>query len=126
MVNYFFDTYAIIELLLRNPGYKRYEEYPLVTTVLNKIEIYWWALTRYDSKLADIMLSSLSHASEISDEIIRDAMMIRLQYKKKELSYADAIGYAFARKHNLLFLTGDKQFKDLPGVEFVSNLPKPL
>ena len=119
MVNYFFDTYAIIELLMRNPSHKKYEDYPLVTTILNKIEVYWWALSRYDQKLADILLNSLSHASEIPDDVIRNAMILRLQHKKKALSYADAIGYAFAKKHNLLFLTGDKQFKDLTGVEYV-------
>ncbi len=119
MVNYFFDSYAIIELLMRNPAYEKYREYPLITTVMNKIEVCWWALTRYDQTLSDIMLRSLSHASEITDDVIRDAMIFRKQYKKRNISFTDAVGYAFARKNNLLFLTGDKEFKDLPGVEFV-------
>lgn len=120
MVNYFFDSYAIIELLMRNPEYKKYEEYPLVTTALNKIEVGWWALTKYDENLAKILLNSLSNTQEFSDEIIHDALLFRKEHKKRDLSFADAIGYVFAQKHNLLFLTGDRQFKDLPGVEFVS------
>ena len=119
MVNYFFDTSAIIELLKRNPAYEQYREFPLVTSVLNKIEVYWWALTRYDQKLGDILLNSLSNTLEVSDDVIREAMLFRKQYKKREISYADSIGYAFAIKHNLKFLTGDKEFKDLPDVEFV-------
>ena len=55
----------------------------------------------------------------IPDDVIRAAMLFRKRHKKRDLSYADAIGYAFARKHDVLFLTGDRQFRDLPGVEFV-------
>jgi predicted nucleic acid-binding protein len=119
VVEYFFDTCAIIECLLRNPAYARFGDAPLATTVMNKIEMYWWALNRYDQALADILLRSLAHAAEVTDDVIRDAMLFRKQHKKRGISYTDAIGYVFARKQNLVFLTGDSQFKDLPGVEFV-------
>lgn len=119
MVKYFFDTYAIIELLRHNPSYKKYGDHPMFTSVLNKIELYWWALQNHDQALADILLGSLSCAQEIPDEVIRQAMLLRKQYKKRDISYADAIGYAFARNQDALFLTGDRQFKDLPAVEFV-------
>jgi predicted nucleic acid-binding protein len=118
MVNYFFDTYAIIELLEHNPNFKKYGEYPMITTTLNKIEVYWWALTKHDKALADILLRSLC-TQDISDEVISEAMVFRQKFKKRDISYADAIGYVFARKNDVLFLTGDRQFKDLPGVEFV-------
>lgn len=119
MQGYFFDTYAIIESLMRNPAYTKYDDVPLVTTIMNKIEVYWWALTRYDQTLADILLRSLAYVSEISDEIIRDAMIFRRQNKRHRFSYADAVGYIFARRNNLIFLTGDRQFDGFPGVEFV-------
>lgn len=118
MVNYFFDSYAIIEMLLRNPAYEKYLEFPLVTTILNKIEIYWWAITRYNQGLADNLLGSIKHC-EISDEVVRKAMLFRKQYSKRKFSYADAVGYTFAKEYNLLFLTGDKQFRGLSSVEFV-------
>ena len=41
------------------------------------------------------------------------------EYKKFDLSYADCLGYVISKKLNIRFLTGDKQFKDLPNVEFV-------
>lgn len=119
MVAYFFDTYAIIELLMRNPQYKKYETFPLVCTILNKIEVGWWALKNYDEKLAQILTASLSNPVEITDDLILEALRIRKQHNKRDISYADAIGYAFALKNNLIFLTGDKQFKDLPKVEYV-------
>ena len=37
----------------------------------------------------------------------------------KKFSYIDCIGYISAREKKLLFLTGDEQFKEIPGVEFV-------
>ncbi|MBI4918299.1 PIN domain-containing protein [archaeon] len=119
MVNYFFDSYAIIELLSRNPNYQKYLDFHLVTTFLNKIEVCWWALTRHNYNFADAVLVSLSKTVSVSDEIVKEALLFRKQNKKKDLSYADSIGYVFARKNNLLFLTGDQQFKELPGVEYV-------
>ena len=119
MVNYFFDTYALVEMIQKNPNYDGFNDFPLVTTVLNKIELYWWALTRYGQELAEILLESLTPTQEINDDLIREAMLFRRKYNKRDFSYADSLGYAFARKHDLLFLTGDNMFKDLPGVEFV-------
>ena len=41
--------------------------------------------------------------------------------KKKDLSYIDALGYNMALKNKIPFLTGDKEFKDLPNVIFVKT-----
>lgn len=117
MVNYFFDTYAIVELLNHNPRYAEYNQHPFIITILNKIELYFWALTNYDKKFADTLINI--PIQDVTNDIIQEAMLFRQKYKKRNVSNADAIGYTFARKNELLFLTGDKQFKDLPGVEFV-------
>ncbi len=119
MVNYFFDSYAIIELLDKNPSFKKYEEFPLVTSVLNKIEVASWALLEYGDEFSDIVVNSLSYVVGISDDVVKDAVRMKRGENRRNLSYADCVGYCFARRNNLLFLTGDKQFKDLPGVEFV-------
>ena len=52
---------------------------------------------------------------------IEGAMKLRLKLKKNgcDISYADALGYYLAQKSNVKFLTGDKWFKGLEGVEFV-------
>ena len=52
---------------------------------------------------------------------IEGAMKLRLQLKNKsrDVSYADALGYYLALKSKVKFLTGDKWFKGLEGVEFV-------
>lgn len=117
MVNYFFDTYAIVELLSHNPRYTKYNDCPFIITILNKLELYWWALTHHNKAFADTLIDI--PVQEITNDIIQQAILFRQEHKKRDISYADAVGYTFARKHGLLFLTGDKQFKDLPGVEFV-------
>jgi len=70
MVKYFFDTYALVELIKRNPKFMPYGEYPLITTILNKIELYWWALNFNGEELGRIILNSISDVQEIPDEVI--------------------------------------------------------
>ena len=42
-----------------------------------------------------------------------------LKRKDKDISYADALGYSLSRKMGLRFLTGDKAFRGLAGVEYL-------
>lgn len=56
---------------------------------------------------------------EIKPSTIKEAAIFRLQNKKLDLSYIDALGYITAKKHDALFLTGDNAFKKLLNVEFV-------
>ena len=116
---YFFDSYAIVEILKRNPAYRKYDEYPAIFTILNKMEICWWALNNHDENLMIAVLNMFSQPALVDDDTLKDAILLRKKYIKRKLSYVDAIGYTYAQKNNLLFLTGDEQFKDLPGVEFV-------
>ena len=52
-------------------------------------------------------------------EIIKEASKFRLNNKNKNFSYADCIGYIYALRSGLKFLTGDQQFESTPNVEFV-------
>ncbi len=56
---------------------------------------------------------------EITDDIIKSACEFRLINKEKELSYVDCIGYIIAKKLNIKFLTGDKDFENINNVEFI-------
>ena len=44
MVNYFWDSYAVAELIKGNINYIKYSQEPLIFTIFNLIEIYWFAL----------------------------------------------------------------------------------
>ncbi len=119
-INYFFDSYAIIELVSGNLVYAKFAEEPVTITIFNLAEIYYSALNNTDeSKAEEIYEKYKWCVVEVSDEVLKESMKFRKKNKKRNLSYSDCIGYISALKNNLRFLTGDKEFKNLDNVEFV-------
>ena len=119
-LNYFFDSYAIVEIVSGNSNYAKYINEPATITIFNLAEIYWAAIKNLEDDEADQIFEKYSLCVvEISDDVLKEAIKFRKKYKSKNLSYADCIGYTYALKNNLIFLTGDKEFKDLNNVEFV-------
>ena len=117
---YFFDTYVLMEFVLGNEAVKKFFSEKPVFTVLNLIELYYNAMRIYGREVADESFAMFkTFVLPIPDDVLKEAMEFKLSNKKKKLSYADCIGYAYAKKHNLLFLTGDKEFKNMENVEFV-------
>mgnify|MGYP001563983867 FL=1 len=55
----------------------------------------------------------------LTPETIKEAMLFRSNNKVKNLSMTDCISYIMSLKLNIKFLTGDKEFENLPHVEFV-------
>ena len=120
MVGYFFDSYAVIELLKGNPSYTRYSQEPFILSLFNLVEVYWNALHELGEQEADALFERLRDCVvELSDDVLKEAIRFRKKNKKRDLSYADCIGYCYALQHSLLFLTGDKEFEGLLHVEFV-------
>lgn len=117
--DYFFDSYAVIELLKESPAYASFQEEKMTITKFNLAEIYWHFLLSDENMAEEIFEKIKNSAVEVPDEVIKQAMQLRKKYKKQNLSYADCIGYTFAQRNNLVFLTGDKEFEKLPNVEFV-------
>jgi len=120
-VKYFFDTYAFYEFINGNRKYKKYfENYEIVTTRLNLVELFYVLLKNYNLEKARKYYSAfLPFTIDFTDTIVEEAMKFKLKYKKRDLSYVDCIGYMLAIFNNLEFLTGDNQFKNLQRVEFV-------
>ncbi len=119
-VAYFFDTYAVIELIEGNPEYAPYQEQVATLTIFNLAEVYWVVLSRLGKSAADLVFGEYRTAViDIDDETLKTAIEFRRTYKKRNLSYADCVGYMYARHHGMVFLTGDREFEDLPNVEFV-------
>ena len=120
MVKYFFDSYAINELVKGNPLYAKYGNEVVVITQFNLVEIYWSFMNDFDEKKANELYTYFKDCvAPIEDVVIQNAIKFRKENKKRKLSYADCIGYCYALYHNLLFLTGDKEFEKLPYVEFL-------
>jgi hypothetical protein len=120
MVKYFFDSFAIIELIIGNPNYAKYIDEEATLTLFNLVEVYYSALNNLDEQKAEEIYNKYKEAVvEVEDNVLKEAIKFRKKHKKSDLSYTDCIGYIYALSNDLKFLTGDKQFKDLENVEFV-------
>lgn len=117
---YFFDTYAIMEILRGNPKYSEFKSLRPVLTLFNLVELHYVLLRRAGAELADELLEEYSiYKVDVDAEVIKQANRLRYRYRKKNLSAADVIGYVVAYKLGIRFLTGDQQFKSMENVEFV-------
>ena len=116
----FYDTYALIEAVFGNKNYMKYLDATIITTQMNMVELYYTLFSEYDKEKAEaVYFDFRDGVVDIDDETIFEAIALRKKYNKRRLSYTDCIGYTYAKRHNIKFLTGDKEFEDLPNVEFV-------
>ena len=114
----FFDTYAFFEILNGNPNYNIYREFFPITSIFNLAELNYCLKKDFDERTADKFTDAYAYCVvDVDIEDIKKAMNLKL--KNKKMSIPDVIGYALARKLGIKFLTGDKEFKDIPEVEFV-------
>ena len=120
--SYFYDTYALVEIINGNPNYLNYTNFKMITTKLNLLELYSNLLRNSNAEKAEYYYNLYSiNCVNINDDIIKEAvrLWILMRKKAKRPSYIDCIGYIIARKLKIKFLTGDKEFKDMQNVEFV-------
>lgn len=122
-LTFFFDTYALYELIEGNQNYEPYKkDMSMITTKLNLMELHYGMLRVYGKEKANEVFNLfLEFCIPFDDETIKQANEFRLLNKKRKLSYIDCIGYILAKKFNAKFLTGDIQFQDLENVEFVKS-----
>ena len=119
-MKYFCDTYALVEMTRGNKGYLAYVDEELHTSILNLYELLYNLLKQYDEHVAKKYFYEFrALVLEDKDEYIFVAAEFKLKNTKKNISYADALGYAIAQTENMKFLTGDKEFQNLDNVEFV-------
>ncbi|HLC38336.1 MAG TPA: PIN domain-containing protein [Candidatus Norongarragalinales archaeon] len=117
---FFFDSYALVEILRGNQAYSKYLSSAPVTTKLNLFEVCH-ALLRETSlnEAEDFLDDYYAFAFDFDKEAVLEAAVLRFKLKKRNLSMTDCIGYILSQRLGIPFLTGDEQFKDLPNVEFV-------
>lgn len=120
-MEYFLDTYAMIEIVRGNKAYAKYIDKGLITTKYNLAELHYFLLMNYNLKIADLYVNKFSvYAVDFDIEVISRAMVFRKKVREESrISYIDCIGYMIAIVNHVLFLTGDGHFKSLNNVEFV-------
>ena len=117
---YFFDTYAVVEILNQNKDYIKYINKVAVLTKLNIFEIFYSAARDHGNKKAkEVIDKYYLSVVDYDRQIIEEAANFRQEHKKRNLSMADCIGYIIAKRLHIKFLTGDKEFSDIDNVEFV-------
>lgn len=117
---YFFDSYALFEIISGNPNYKPYILSYIVTTKLNIFELYNGLLRDVSKEEAEKFLEKYySFVIDYNKEIIKKAAQLRIDHKKMDLSMTDCIGFTIAKRLGIKFLTGDKEFKEFDNVEFI-------
>lgn len=119
--SYFFDTYALYEIVLGNKAYEIYTKNVLViTTVFNLMELHYILLRTQGKDEAEKAFQRFREfCIPFDDALIKEANAFRLQHYRRDLSYVDCIGYMLAKRQGAEFLTGDPQFESFENVEFV-------
>lgn len=118
---FIYDTYALIEILNKNPNYEKYVDCNIVINDLIFAEFCY-----------KIFLEKIANGEELLNEIadsivypskraIKEAMIFRVKNKSKNMSMTDCISYAMSKELGIRFLTGDKEFENFENVEFVKK-----
>lgn len=114
-----FDTYALVEIIKGNKNYEKYLDSKIIINTFIFAELcYFLYREKYPSPEKYINKYS-KHLISLEPSLISQAMEFREKNKKKKLSMTDCVSYFMARELGVNFLTGDKEFENLAGVEFV-------
>lgn len=115
---YFFDTYAILEIINGSDAYNPYVEAGIILTKLNLFELYYAIHRMFSKEIAKQYVQQYKQfVTDFDEEDIEIAADLKSSNRK--LSMTDCIGYATAMRNNVKFLTGDMQFKGMANVKFV-------
>jgi len=116
---FLFDTYAILEIINGNKNYEKYLDSVIIINDFIFAELCYKLLREGVDSGEDYIERYSKFILEVEPIIIKEAMLFRIANIKRKASMTDCVSYIMARKLNIKFLTGDKEFKDFPGVEFV-------
>ncbi len=123
MTSFFADSYAIIEILKGNENYRPYQAATLVATEFNICEVAFAVCRDYPDKTHTIMerVRKMLVLKQTTDEgYCSGAAMRRVTTSAgRKLSTIDCVGYSVARRFQIPFLTGDREFEDIDDVEYV-------
>ena len=110
----------MLEIIAGNPSYSKYLSSEIAINDFIFAELCYKLIRESGIDKANFYVDKYAlFRKDLDANTIKEAMMFRVQHKKKNLSPADCISYVMALKLNLKFLTGDMQFENMENVEFV-------
>ena len=117
---YFFDTYAIIEVLKGSDNYTQLRNVRIITSKLNIFEVYYYLLRTVGEEIAkEIAKEYYKYVTDYDLDTISEASKLKHELRKREISMTDCIGYILSKKYKVPFLTGDLEFENMENVAFV-------
>ncbi len=116
---FLFDTYAILEIIEGNEHYKKYLNSRIIINDFIFAELCFTLFRKGHPKAKELINDYRQLIIHAPSKAIEIAMQFRIEEKKRSLSIPDCISYVMAKELGIKFLTGDKEFKNLDGVEFV-------
>jgi uncharacterized protein len=115
---YFYDSYALIEMIKGNPVYEKFWNLKAICILNNLFELHQSLLRQFNKKTADYWMDKFRILEVTTEDVIR-ASDFRYKHRDEKLSMTDCIGYVVAENNKLKFLTGDEKFEGKKNVEFV-------
>jgi len=113
------DTYALVEISNGNPKFAEYLSSDFIITDLTLAEFYVVLLREQGEQVADLWFKKLERYSlPVDKETLIEAMKFKYKNRKANIPFFDAAGYVFSLKNRYRFATGDKEFENLPNVNF--------
>lgn len=120
MKMYCLDTYALFEIEKNNPRYRPIAKSDFIIPSAVLAEFCVAMTKRQGKKTGTYWFRQLEqYARDIDADMWMEGLMFREEHRKEKISIVDALGYVYARKNNLPFVTGDKAFENKPGVKFI-------
>ncbi len=116
------DSYALWEIQLGNPKFAAIMEKDFIVADWTLVEFYKTILREHNLVTADYWLRKLTpFCKKVELGLLIKAVQLQHRNKKRNLSLFDCVGYMFAVENNMQFVTGDKEFRNVPGVVFIQK-----
>lgn len=114
------DTYALVEIHNGNPLFSSLLNVDAVITDLTLAEFYGLIYRKHDKRTADYWYHKLQFfCKSVSLSILIKAIQFKVDNKKQRFSFFDCVGYIFSLENKMIFVTGDREFQEMDGVEFI-------
>lgn len=118
---YLFDTYAIMAILKGSLNYSSYKDADIVINNFVFAELCYNLFRIKESKAKEYINEYSQFINSVKPEWIEEAMQFRVKWKDREVTITDCVSYIMAKSLGIKFLTGDKEFEGMEGVEFVKE-----
>lgn len=119
-MKYYLDNYALVEITNDNKRFHKFFDTEFIISDLTLADFYRVLLRKFNQQTAEYWAKRLNaYSLSVAREVLFKAIKFKHKNKEKGFSFFDCVGYTLARERKALFVTGDEEFRNMPGVEFI-------